>query len=59
MKQLRIVAATLLLLAGISMESFAQSPTIQKEVRLVNPTTGGSGYVGLKAAAGTVTYTLT
>ena len=41
------------------MESFAQSPTIQKEVRLVNPTTGGSGYVGLKAAAGTATYTLT
>lgn len=59
MKQFRIVAATLLLLAGISVESFAQSPTIQKEVRLVNPTTGGSGYVGLRAAAGTATYTLT
>ncbi|MFM8758472.1 MAG: hypothetical protein ACKODS_02860, partial [Methylophilaceae bacterium] len=59
MKQFRLVAATLLLLAGISVESFAQSPTIQKEVRLVNPTTGGSGYVGLKAAAGTATYTLT
>jgi hypothetical protein len=59
MKQFRVLAATLLLLAGISVESFAQSPTIQKEVRLVNPTTGGSGYVGLKAAAGTATYTLT
>jgi cytoskeletal protein CcmA (bactofilin family) len=58
MKQIRILVALLLLLAGISMESLAQSPTIQRELRLVNPT-GTSGYVGLKAAAGTATYTLT
>jgi len=58
MKQFRIVAALLLLLGGFSLESMAQSPTIQREVRLVNPS-GTTGYVGLKAAAGTATYTLT
>ena len=36
----------------------AQSPTIQRELRLVNPS-GTTGYVGLRAAAGTATYTLT
>lgn len=59
MKQFRIVAALVLLLTGVSVEALAQSPTIQKEVRLVSPTTGQSGYVGLRAAAGTSSYTLT
>lgn len=57
MKQNRIVAATVLLLSGISFNAMAQSPNIQKELRLVNPASG-SGYVGLKAAPGTTTYTL-
>lgn len=59
MKQFRIVAAVVLLLTGVSVDTLAQSPTIQKEVRLVSPTTGQTGYVGLKAAAGTASYTLT
>lgn len=58
MKQFRIVAALLLLLGGISLDSLAQSPTIQREVRLVNPS-GTTGYVGLKAGTSTTTYTLT
>jgi hypothetical protein len=59
MKQFRILAAIVLLLTGVSVDTLAQSPTIQKEVRLVSPTTGQTGYVGLKAAAGTTSYTLT
>lgn len=59
MKQIRILAATLLMLAGISVESLAQSPTIQKEVRLVQPTNGGTTFIGLKANSSTTTYTLT
>ncbi len=58
MKQNRIVAAAVLLLSGIGFNAMAQSPNIQKELRLVNPASG-SGYVGLKAASGTATYTLT
>ena len=58
MKQNRIVAAAVLLLSGMSFNAMAQSPNIQKELRLVNPASG-SGYVGLKAAPGTATYTLT
>jgi hypothetical protein len=57
MKQHHIVAATLVLLTGISLQSQAQSPTIQRELRLVSPSTG-TGFVGLKASAGTSTYTL-
>jgi hypothetical protein len=59
MKQFRILAAIVLLLTGVSVDTLAQSPTIQKEVRLVSPTTGQTGYVGLKASAGTTSYTLT
>ena len=59
MKQFRILAAVVLLLTGVSVDTLAQSPTIQKEVRLVSPTTGQTGYVGLKASAGTTSYTLT
>lgn len=58
MKQIRILAATLLMLAGISVESLAQSPTIQKEVRLVESTTNGTKYIGLKSNAPTASYTL-
>ena len=58
MKKIKIMAATLLMLTGISIHSMAQSPTIQKEVRLVDPNSG-SGYIGLKASLGTPTYTLT
>lgn len=58
MKQIRILAATLLMLAGISEESLAQSPTIQKEVRLVESTTNGTKYIGLKSNAPTASYTL-
>jgi hypothetical protein len=57
MKKIKIVAATLVLLTGASIKTMAQSPTIQKEVRLVNPASGG-GYVGLKASPATSTYTL-
>ena len=58
MKHFRIVTATLILLTGASLKSMAQSPTIQREVRLVNPT-GPTGFIGLKAASGTSTYSLT
>lgn len=58
MKHFRIVTATLILLTGASLKSMAQSPTIQREVRLVSPT-GGTGFIGLKAASGTSTYSLT
>lgn len=57
MKKSRILTASMLLLMGISIDSMAQSPSIQKELRLVNPSSG-SGYVGLKASTGTSTYTL-
>lgn len=33
-------------------------PAIQKEIRLVNPTQSGTGYIGLRAAEGTTTYSL-
>jgi len=52
-----MLAATLLLVTGMGFNAMAQSPNIQKELRLVNPASG-SGYVGLKAAPGTATYTL-
>lgn len=58
MKQIRVLAATLLLLTGVTFQSKAQTPTIQREVRLVDPSSG-SGYIGLKASTGTPTYTLT
>lgn len=60
MKQFRIVAALLLLLTGLCADTLAQDirPTIQKEVRLVSPATGETGYVGLRSTAGTVSYTL-
>ena len=58
MKHFRIVTATLILLTGASLKSMAQSPTIQREVRLVSPS-GGTGFIGLKAASGTSTYSLT
>jgi hypothetical protein len=60
MKQFRIVAVILLLLAGVSADTLAQDirPTIQKEVRLVSPAAGETGYVGLRSTAGTVSYTL-
>jgi hypothetical protein len=60
MKQFRILAAIVLLLAGVSADTLAQDirPTIQKEVRLVSPATGETGYVGLRSTAGTVSYTL-
>jgi len=58
MKHFRIVTATLILLTGASLKSMAQSPTIQREVRLVNPT-GPTGFIGLKAASNTSTYSLT
>jgi hypothetical protein len=57
MKQNKMLAATLLLVTGMGFNAMAQSPNIQKELRLVNPASG-SGYVGLKAAPGTATYTL-
>lgn len=57
MKKTRIFAATVVLLTGVSFQSMAQSPTIQKELRLVNPGSGG-GFVGFKAANSTSTYTL-
>ena len=34
-------------------------PTIQKEIRLVNPAQSGTGYLALRAAEGTATYTIT
>lgn len=33
-------------------------PSIQKELRLVNPTQSGTGFVGIKATEGTTTYSL-
>lgn len=57
MKQQHIVAAGLVLFTGLSIQSQAQSPTIQREVRLISPSTGGN-YVGLKASTSTSTYSL-
>ncbi|NCW87613.1 MAG: hypothetical protein EBV71_01825 [Chitinophagia bacterium] len=57
MKQQHIVAAALVLFIGLSIESQAQSPTVQREVRLISPSTGGN-YVGMKASTSTATYTL-
>ena len=57
MKQQHIVAAALVLFTGLSIESQAQSPTVQREVRLISPSTGGN-YVGMKASTSTATYTL-
>ena len=34
-------------------------PTIQKEIRLVNPAQSGTGHLALRASEGTATYTLT
>lgn len=59
MKHFRIVTATLILLTGASLKSMAQSPTIQREIRLVNPTGPTTGFIGLKAASNTATYSLT
>ena len=40
-------------------EGFAQvRPSIQREIRLVNPLQAGTGYLALRAAEGTSTYTL-
>lgn len=58
MKKNKLVAASLLLMTGMGYNAMAQSPNIQKELRLVNPLSG-TGFVGLKAAPGRETYTLT
>lgn len=51
---------SLLCFAILSFQSQAQiRPSIQKEIRLVNPATGSNTYVGLRSAEGTSTYTLT
>lgn len=48
-----------LILIAISIDSNAQiRPSIQKELRLVNPSSDSNSYVGLKSAEGTSTYTL-
>lgn len=41
-------------------QSFAQiRPTIQKEIRLMSPSSSSNSYVGLRSMDGTTTYTLT
>lgn len=50
----------LFLSAFVVCKTHAQvRPTIQKEIRLVNPSSGSSSYVGLRSTEGTSTYTLT
>ena len=60
MKTIQKMAA-LLLTAGLAgYQAQAQiRPTIQKEIRLVNPAESGTGHVSLRAAEGTATYNLT
>lgn len=49
-----------LLAACWGVQSNAQvRPTVQKEIRLVNPSSGTNSFVGLRSAEGTSTYTLT
>lgn len=48
-----------IILIAICIDSNAQiRPSTQKEIRLVNPSSGSTTYVGLKSSEGTSTYTL-
>ena len=54
---LKILTIGCVLLA--TFQGFAQvRPSIQKEIRLVNPAQSGTGYLALRASEGTSTYTL-
>lgn len=45
---------------SLTIHSKAQiRPSVQKELRLVNPSSGSTNYVGLRSSDGTSTYTLT
>ena len=47
------------LLLSISANAQTIRPTTQKELKVFDPTTGNSGNIGIRAAAGTLSYTLT
>jgi hypothetical protein len=47
------------LLLSISANAQTIRPTTQKEIKVFDPTPGNSGNIGIRAAAGTLSYTLT
>jgi hypothetical protein len=47
------------LLLSISANAQTIRPTTQKELKVFDPTPGNSGNIGIRAAAGTLSYTLT
>lgn len=60
MKSNQKLVALLLLASLAGYQSKAQiRPTIQKEIRLVNPAESGTGHVSWRASEGTATYNIT
>jgi hypothetical protein len=59
MKNLFSFLLLLCFFVSATIQSKAQvRPTIQKELRLVNPSSGSNSFVGLRSSEGTSTYTL-
>ena len=59
MKKINLGHFVFLLLFLITTKGDAQiRPTIQRELRLVNPSQAGTGFLALRAAEGTSTYTI-
>ena len=58
MKIIHFLSVSIFFLFQILSVEAQIRPAIQKEIRLVNPTQSGTGYVGIRATEGTTTYSI-
>ena len=58
MKTIHFLSVSIFFLFKILSVEAQIRPAIQKEIRLVNPTQSGTGYVGIRATEGTTTYSI-
>ncbi|MFM8256149.1 MAG: hypothetical protein ACKN9Q_06205 [Bacteroidota bacterium] len=58
MKTIHFLSVSIFSLFQILSVEAQIRPAIQKEIRLVNPTQSGTGYVGIRATEGTTTYSI-
>lgn len=58
MKTIHFLSVSIFFLFQILSLEAQIRPAIQKEIRLVNPTQSGTGYVGIRATEGTTTYSI-
>lgn len=58
MKTIQFLLVSIFFLFQLLSAEAQIRPAIQKEIRLVNPTQSGTGYVGIRATEGTTTYSI-